>query len=314
MSLDTFSVSAASEPTGLRAGKIWSWPGWLPLLVLPVSVLAAMPLDWPRWAVMWSLALSIFAGCKWLTWWNRRVAHASLARHAGYLLAWPGLDADAFLTSTPLSEEQRPTRRQWLTAAAQVALGAALLAIAARSLPAGSTLLAGWLGMIGVVLMLHFGSFAGLSCLWRVQGVDAAPLMKAPLLSQSVSEFWGRRWNTAFRDLAHRFLFRSLSRRLGPRYGLLAGFLFSGLVHDLVISLPAGGGYGGPTLYFLIQAGAICFERSPLGHRLGLGKGWRGRLFAFLSLAPAAGLLFHRAFVERVVATFIADIATLMSL
>ena len=308
MSTDTLFLAAASVPARPRHGRISALPGGLPILVMPVSVLAAVPSDWPRWAVMWSLALSIYAGSKWLTWWNRRVEHARLARHAGYLLAWPGLDADAFLSSRPLPDEKRSTRRQWLTAAAQIVLGAALLATAARWLPSGSPLLAGWLGMIGIILVLHFGSFALLSCLWRAQGVDAAPLMNAPLVSQSVSEFWGRRWNTAFRDLAHRFLFRPLSSRLGPRYGLLAGFLFSGLVHDVVISLPAGGGYGGPTLYFLMQAAAICFERSPLGRRLGLGHGWRGRLFAFLALAPAAGLLFHRPFVEQVVVPWIIDI------
>ena len=41
------------------------------------------------------------------------------------------------------------------------------------------------------------------------------PLMKRPASSVSVGAFWGRRWNTAFRDLAYRFLFRPLTARLG---------------------------------------------------------------------------------------------------
>jgi len=69
-------------------------------------------------------------------------------------------------------------------------------------------MLAGWLGMIGIVVTLHFGIFHALSCLWRRASVEARPLMHAPLASTSLSEFWGRRWNTAFRDLTHRFLFR----------------------------------------------------------------------------------------------------------
>jgi hypothetical protein len=52
-----------------------------------------------------------------------------------------------------------------------------------------------------LVLVLYFGSFHLLSCAWRSAGVDAHPLMNWPLAAESVSEFWGRRWNTAFRDL-----------------------------------------------------------------------------------------------------------------
>src|SRR5262249_3022444 len=146
-------------------------------------------------------------------------------------------------------------------------------------LPAGWDLAAGWVGMVGSILILHFGTFHLLSCAWRSAGVAARPLMNRPLAATGVADFWGKRWNTAFRDLTHRFLFRPLTGLLGPRGAVLAGFLFSGVVHDLVISVPAGGGYGGPTLFFCVQAGALLAERSPLGKRLGLGRGWRGRLF-----------------------------------
>ena len=91
--------------------------------------------------------------------------------------------------------------------------------------------------------------------------------MNWPLASVSLGEFWGARWNTAFRDLTYRFLFRPLARRLGPR-GALSGFLISGLVHDLVISIPAGGDYGGPTVFFLVQAVGIVTERSRFGRFL----------------------------------------------
>src|SRR5262249_58339187 len=84
-------------------------------------------------------------------------------------------------------------------------------------------ILRGWVGMVGVVLMLHFGSFHLLSCLWRSAGGEAPPLMNRPLLSTSVSEFWGKRWDTAFRDLTHRFLFRPLASPLGPRGAPAAG-------------------------------------------------------------------------------------------
>jgi Membrane bound O-acyl transferase family len=129
--------------------------------------------------------------------------------------------------------------------------------------------------------------------------------MNAPLLAQSVSEFWRRRWNTAFRDLTYRFLFRPLNARFGPRTALIAGFVFSGLVHELAISIPAGGGYGGPTLFFVLQVPTIFLERSRLGHAIGLGQGWRGWLLAALVLIVPAGLLFHPPFIRNLVLPFL---------
>ena len=64
--------------------------------------------------------------------------------------------------------------------------------------------------MTGIVLVLHFGIFDLLSLGWRRLGVDAAPVMRSPLRSTSLAEFWGRRWNTAFHELAARFTYAPL--------------------------------------------------------------------------------------------------------
>ena len=116
---------------------------------------------------------------------------------------------------------------------------------------------------------------------------------------------WARRWNTAFRDLTHRFLFRPLAARFGPRWAVAAGFAFSGVVHDAVISLPAGGGYGGPTLFFLVQVPALLAERSRLGRALGLGRSGRGRMLTAVVLVGPAYWLFHPPFVQNVVVPFL---------
>lgn len=253
---------------------------------------------------MWLLAVTIYAGCKWLTWRRTPVRGLSVWRHAGYLLAWPGLDAATFLSPRPLPVEQRPTVGEWLFAAAKTLGGAAAFWGAARVVPWESEVLLGWCGMVGLAFLLHFGTFHLLSCFWRSLGVAAVPLMNHPWAATSVSDFWSRRWNRAFRDLTHRFLFRPLSNRVGPRGALAVGFVFSGVVHDLVISVPSGGGYGGPTLFFLIQAAALLVERLPAARRFGLGSGWRGWLFTAVVLLAPAGLLFHPPFLHHVVVPF----------
>jgi hypothetical protein len=284
--------------------QISAWRGWGPVIVLPVAVLIFTPADWPRWVFMWLLAFVIFVGVKWLTWRRTRAPGALWWQHAGYLLAWPGLNAGAFLSSERLPENERPPAKEWGTAAIKLLAGVVLFWGVARRIAADRTILAGWVGMVGLILLLHFGAFHLLSCAWRSIGIDARPLMNHPLASVSVGEFWGRRWNTAFRDLTHRFLFRPLNSRLGPRLAILAGFVFSGIVHDLVISVPAGGGYGWPTLFFGTQAIGIFVERSHPGRAIGLGRGWRGWLFAVLVLTLPAYGLFHPPFVRNIMLPF----------
>lgn len=257
------------------------------------------------WAQMWLLAASIFFACKALS--LIGVAAAPFSRFVVYCFAWPGLDAAGFL-HTPT---RVPRVAEWLRGAASALLGAALLGLAIEALPDDHALLAGWVGMTGLVLLLHFGLFHLLSCLWRTCGRPAPPLMNHPLAATSVADFWGRRWNTAFRDITHRRLFRPLASRWGATAALLVSFLVSGLIHDLVISLPAGAGFGLPTGYFLVQALGVLFERSASGRRLGLGRGWTGRAFALAVIAGPAFLLFHPWFIHNVVLPFLAALGSL---
>jgi Membrane bound O-acyl transferase family len=279
---------------------------WLPLAIGPPLVLLTIPADWPRWLVMWLLAGAVFLACKWLSWTHSALPASSAGRRAAYWLAWPGLNAATFLRAggLPRNGRARPLVVECCWAAAELLIGAGLFWGAARLLPPDRELLIGWVGMIGLVLMLHFGAFRLLSCLWQSAGVDAPPLMRAPPAATSLSEFWGTRWNTAFRDLAHRHVYRPLVGRLGPRGAALAVFAFSGVVHDLVISLPAGGGYGGPTAYFALQAVGFLGERSKIGRALGLGRGVRGWLFTAILVVAPAGLLFHPPFIREVVLPF----------
>jgi alginate O-acetyltransferase complex protein AlgI len=155
--------------------------------------------------------------------------------------------------------------------------------------------------MLGVILFLHFGLFHLLALAWQKAGVDAKPVMRGPVLASSLAEFWSTRWNTAFNALVHDLAFRPLCRKFGVTRATLGVFLISGIVHDLVISLPARAGYGLPTAYFLFQGVAVLFERTVLGRRLGLGKGFRGWLFTMVCAGGPAFWLFHPPFVTNVI-------------
>lgn len=277
--------------------------GWLPLLVSPTAVcVLATTGHWPRWGFMWVLALAIFFSCKWLTWRRTPHADAPLWRHLCYFIAWPGMDAPAFFNLR--LHPARPASQEWLFASVKLALGLVLIYGYVKPMGPAHAYWQGCVGIIGIVLSLHFGLFHLLSCALRQAGVEARPLMNWPLASVRLSDFWGRRWNTAFRDLAYRFLFRPLTPWLGARGALWVGFLVSGLIHDAVISIPAGGGYGKPTLFFLLQALGLFVERSRLGRKCGLGSGVRGWAFAMVILVLPAPLLFHAAFVTRVMVPF----------
>ena len=284
----------------------WSkLPAWLPLIILPV-VAVWLASAWPPWAFMWMLAFSIYAGLKWLSFADVvDPARRTVGRSLGYLLLWPGMDANAFFRTDQTVE--RPARQEWFLAIGKTVLGPILVFLAASRVEA-SPLIAGWIGMIGMVIVLHFGLFHLLSVAWRRAGINAPRIMDAPLLATSLSDFWGRRWNLAFRDLAHTFVFRPLVGRLGGAGATLAVFLVSGVVHDLVISVPARGGYGLPTLYFVLHGVGLLFERTRLGKRIGTRSGVTGRLFcAVVTLGPIC-LLFHRPFVEQVIVPMLAAI------
>jgi len=266
----TNGACAADSTSSIRPSAI------LPLLAFPVVAYLGRPAA-PAWVFMWAMAVALYAGCKWLTF--RAVANRHVAidwrRAIGYLVAWPGMDAHAFL----YEKQDRPTKpssREWTGAGVKTIVGLSLTWFVARTALPRYPLLAGWIGMSGLVFALHFGVFHLLSLVWRSAGVQAMPVMCNPLRSTSLAEFWGRRWNTAFHELAVRFAFRPLRRLTGFTAASLGVFFISGLIHELVISLPAHGGYGLPTGYFVLQGLGIVAERTQLGHTLRLAQGLRG--------------------------------------
>ncbi|MFY9531753.1 MAG: membrane bound O-acyl transferase family-domain-containing protein [Candidatus Acidiferrales bacterium] len=297
-------MEAGTTPESSYPAKLRSWPGWILLVVLPaVAILFRSRVV--AWVFMWTLAIAIFFGCKWQSWWDARSAmgNASFGRTLGYLFAWPGMDAESFLD--PRRRAQRPKVSAWISASMKTVAGGVVLWGVARRVPEGHELLAGWVGMLGVILVLHFGTFHLLALAWQSAGIDARPIMRSPLSATSLSDFWGRRWNLGFRQLTHRLIFEPARTRAGVVAAILLSFFASGLIHDLVISFPAGGGYGSPTGYFVLQGLGVLFERSALGKRVGFGSGVRGWLFVAIFAGAPAFLLFHPPFVRGVILPFL---------
>jgi len=280
---------------------------WLPLVLLPVIALFAT-LRADAWVCMWALAFSIFAGCKWLTF-SKAATGATLGRSIGYLLLWPGMDARTFLD--PALRAERTFPREWIFAIFKMALGALLLWGVAHRISQDLWLLRGWAGMCGMIFLLHFGAFHLLALAWRAAGVRVEPIMRFPVAAKSLGEFWSTRWNRGFNDLARRYLFEPFHRHFGAVFATLFTFLASGLIHETVISLPARGGYGLPTLYFTIQGAGILVQRSHFGKRAGLRHGPAGRAFTLIVAAGPAFWLFHPPFVQRVIIPFMQTIGAL---
>jgi alginate O-acetyltransferase complex protein AlgI len=281
------------------------------LAVLPLTVLATKPFV-SAWIFMWLMACAIFFGCKWLTLGNaiQRFDRVGPLRIAAYLFAWPGMNALRFLSPDLASRcSRRATVKSAALASVRILVGTFLLFALARH--ASNPILAGWIGMIGMILILHFGLFELASIGSRALRVDAPAIMNGPLRSTSVSEFWGRRWNAAFNDLAVRLIFRPIARHSTVLAATLIVFAVSGLIHELVISLPAGAGFGLPTAYFLVQGLGVLAERSLAGKRLQLGHGMAGWAFTMIVVAGPAYWLFHPPFVRQVIVPFMKAIGAL---
>lgn len=168
-----------------------------------------------------------------------------------WLFAWPGLNALRFFSiSNAISP---PSAFTWTVAGVQTLFGGVMFFLAAPAVVRWSELAGGWTAMIGIIFLLHFGLLRLVALTWRSLGRDVSPIMNAPIMATSLSEFWGRRWNIAFRDFAHTSVFRPSAKRWNTTIATWVSFVFSGLIHEMAISVPAGGGYGLPLGYFLLQ-------------------------------------------------------------
>lgn len=111
---------------------------------------------------------------------------------------------------------------------------------------------------------------------YRACGVDVPTLQRNPILSRSLAEFWGQRWNRVVGGWLREFFFDPLARKRRPQLGLAAAFGASAAMHAwLIIGLGASAA-AMMAAYFLLQ-GAALFIESRIGLRrapAAVGRAW----------------------------------------
>jgi hypothetical protein len=155
--------------------------------------------------------------------------------------------------------------------------------------------------LIGISFILHFGVLNISTSAWRFLGVDCKELFRSPALSMSLKEFWGKRWNLAFSEMTALVVYRPLKDKMGKNAAVFTAFLFSGILHEIAISVPVNAGYGLPLLYFLIHGLLMLAEdkieviKKINGHKI------FARLWVMGWLILPMPLLFHNEFMGKIV-------------
>jgi hypothetical protein len=225
----------------------------------------------------------------------------SPGRWLAFAALWPGMRPGLFSTC---GQPRLPGAGALIARGANRSLfGAALLALARLAWAwSGSRLLATALALPGISFVLHFGLLNLAAGAWRLFGVPAAPLFRAPLRSRSLREFWGRRWNLAFSEMTALGVYRPLKGVIGTAPATVVAFLFSGLLHEAAISLPVRAGFGQPLGYFALHGIAMLAEARlakagrPIDAHAGLGRAW-----TIAWLVVPLPVLFHRPFLAGVI-------------
>jgi alginate O-acetyltransferase complex protein AlgI len=271
--------------------RLIAWLIALALLGLGWALARPLP-PWGRLVVVWVLTFAAFKvlvllhtpaeALRGLGWW----------RYCGFLAGWIGMDVEAWTAA----------RAPVAAAGGRIAGGAAILVgggVAAAlllglALPEPWRLAQAWCVWVLGVIAVFFGLTRLLAGFWNWLGRPVRPVFDQPVYARSLADWWGRRWNLAVHDTLTLAVWLPLRGRRSPVWAAGgAVFLLSGLLHELLLSYPAGGGWGGPSVYFAIQAGGMFAERRSGLRRILRAAPWRRAAWTLgVTLIPGP-LLFH---------------------
>jgi alginate O-acetyltransferase complex protein AlgI len=222
----------------------------------------------------------------------------SWPRLLAYWLWW-GMKVEPFLRGG--EPGRTPRWPLWLTGTMNLAFAASLLWGVPRLLPEDTPLIVRLIiGLVGHSMWFIFGWIDLLAALYRACGIPVEKLFDNPPAATSLGDFWGNRWNRIFSDFVRKLYFRPLTPHLGVTGASLVVFLFAGALHEWAWSFTAGGGYGGPMAFFLIQWLGLLYEGSKRGRRLLRGT-FLGRVWTWGIVLLPSPLLLHGPMLHHVV-------------
>ncbi len=102
------------------------------------------------------------------------------------------------------------------------------------------------------------GTFRAANGACRLLGLRSERVFDEPWLATDLADYWGRRWNRFVGRTLTLEVFAPVKRRWGRVAGVLAAFLASGVLHELLFRAPLGRAEDGRFVaFFLVQAVAI---------------------------------------------------------
>jgi len=113
-----------------------------------------------------------------------------------------------------------------------------------------------------VYLMLELFLASAAALARALLGAELEPQFDRPYLASSLGDFWGRRWNLMVPGVLRPCVYRPVRARLGAAAGVLAAFLVSGAMHEVMfyyIALEAG--TGEVTAFFALHGACLVAER-----------------------------------------------------
>jgi len=228
----------------------------------------------------------------------------SFWKWAVFAIGWAGMRAQPFET---LGDKALPDAWPKIKYGISRVLAGAVLILLAHQLarlsfdPYVLYLLITAILLLAFSLILHFGLLSISAGMWRLSGVSTYYLFKSPAKSKTLNEFWSKRWNLAFSEMTSVAIFRPLKNETGAAVALLIAFVFSGLLHELALSVPVNSGYGLPLLYFIIQGIMVILERVLITYKTGfLQNTVLSRIWVFFWIVVPMPLLFHTQFIHDI--------------